>query len=41
MIRMQQDEMIQHNKMMQQNKVIIGTFGVLFILLALISLYWI
>jgi len=41
MVRMLQDEMIQHNKMMQQNKVIIGTFSVLFILLALISLYWI
>jgi len=41
MIRMQQDYIIQQSKMMQQNKVIIGTFSVLFILLALISLYWI
>lgn len=41
MVCMLQDEIIQQNKMMQQNKVIIGTFSLLFILLALISLYWI
>jgi len=38
---MQQIETIQQNKMMQQNKVIIGAFSLLFTLLTLISLFWI
>lgn len=38
---MQQNKIMQHDKMMQQNKVIIGTFSLLFTLVALIGLYWV